>query len=51
LDDPEPERELELVTEYPFTIQFVWKKTPPDQRPESPGDPPPGGEADAELIE
>ena len=42
--ETEPEKELELINEYPFTIQFVWQKTPPEQRTENPGDPPPGGE-------
>ena len=24
------------VTEYPFTVEFVWRKTPPAERPENP---------------
>ena len=43
-DADQPAPEYVEIDEYPFTIQFVWKKTPPELRPEEPGGPPPGGE-------
>ena len=37
LETDEPAPELVTVTRYPFTLEFVWKKIPPDQRtPEPP---------------
>ncbi|QDT16443.1 type IV pilus assembly protein PilM [Alienimonas californiensis] len=47
LDSEEPEKNLKLVTEYPFTIQFVWKKTPPAERTELPSEDVPGAEGEA----
>ena len=41
LTDAEKEKVLDEINEFPFVIQFVWKKTPPELRKENPGDPDP----------
>ena len=41
------EGELIAITEYPFEIQFLWKKTPPARRTENSWDPQPVAEPEA----
>ena len=41
LTDSEKEKVLDEINEFPFVIQFVWKKTPPELRKQNPGDPDP----------